>query len=297
MADTDWAFAQYEAVRGRLPAMPPRRASTRVADLGTLTARFDVFLLDAYGVLNFGNTPIKGAPARVAALQNAGKKVMVLTNGASFPAAESLKKYRRFGYDFAPEDVISSRDILAADLASFPPMRWGAMAHEGSALDLLGAGISLLDDTQASYDTAEGFLLIGSQNWTEARQDKLVQSLSAHPRPVLVGNPDLVAPYENGLNINPGYYAHMLARDTGVEPRFSGKPFGAVFEAAKQRYGDISPERVLMVGDTLHTDILGGAAAGVKTLLIENHGLFKGHDVRPYIAQSGIVPDFIAPTI
>jgi len=296
MVDTNWAFAQYELARARLPAMPRRGAATRVPDMGALAARFDVFLLDAYGVLNFGITPVPGAPERVAALQKAGKRVMVLTNGASFPAATSLQKYRSFGYDFAPEDVISSRDIMAADLARFPPMKWAAMAHEGSALDELSADISLLDDQKSSYDQAEGFLLIGAQEWTDARQVLLTRSLCNHPRPVLVGNPDIVAPYEHGLNINPGWYAHELARQTGVAPRFSGKPFGAVFEEARRRYGNVPGSRVLMVGDTLHTDILGGAAAGVQTLLIETYGMFKGHDVMPYIAQSGIVPDFIAPT-
>jgi ribonucleotide monophosphatase NagD (HAD superfamily) len=48
-----------------------------------------------------------------------------------------------------------------------------------------------------------------------------------------------------------------------------------------------------MVGDTLHTDILGGAAYGVKTALVTGHGLFANHNVTPYIAKSGIVPDYI----
>ncbi|GIS17855.1 MAG: hypothetical protein CM15mP119_2590 [Alphaproteobacteria bacterium] len=33
-----------------------------------------------------------------------------------------------------------------------------------------------------------------------------------------------------------------------------------------------------MVGDSLHTDILGGAAAGLGTILITNYGLLRAHD-------------------
>jgi ribonucleotide monophosphatase NagD (HAD superfamily) len=51
-----------------------------------------------------------------------------------------------------------------------------------------------------------------------------------------------------------------------------------------------------MVGDTLHTDILGGAAAGFKTILVTDYGLFRGHPIAPYIAASKIVPDFIVAT-
>ena len=296
MIDCSWAFAQYEQVRAHLPRMPMAGAATRIPDLAALADQFDVFLLDAFGVLNVGNMPVPGASERISALQKAGKKVMVLTNGASFPAAKTLNKFERFGFRFAPEDVISSREILAASLAGFPPVKWGAMAHEASALPELGSDIFLLDDSKESYHRAEGFLLIGSQNWTEARQLMLVESLQSHPRPVLVGNPDLVAPDEAGLSLNPGWFAHELARKTGLKPVFSGKPFGEIYDLAKQRYGDVPNSRVLMVGDTLHTDILGGAAAGIKTLLIESHGLFRGHDVAPFIAQSGISPDFIALT-
>lgn len=296
MADTDWAFAQYEHVRGRLPQAKAQGAARRVANLGDLADDFDVFLLDAFGVLNVGDTPIAGAPEQVAALQAAGKRVMVLTNGASYPASVSLAKYRRFGFEFSAEDVISSRDILVAALVEYPPLKWAAMAPEGAQLETLGVEAVFLADEQSTYDQVEGFLLVGSGEWTDARQAMLVQSLKKNPRPLLVGNPDLVAPREDGLTQEPGWYAHEIARQTGIDPQFFGKPYAGVFAEAKRRFGDVPDERVAMVGDTLHTDILGGAAAGYKTLLIEDHGLFSGRDVGPFMEKSGIYPDFIAPT-
>jgi ribonucleotide monophosphatase NagD (HAD superfamily) len=48
-----------------------------------------------------------------------------------------------------------------------------------------------------------------------------------------------------------------------------------------------------MVGDSLHTDILGGQAAGIKSALIAGYGFFAGHDVFPPIISSGIQPDYI----
>ncbi|MCF6272909.1 MAG: HAD-IIA family hydrolase [Rhodobacteraceae bacterium] len=296
VADTDWAFAQYERVRERLPQAGAHGAAARVADLGDLAERFDVFLLDAFGVLNVGDTPIAGAASRVAALQAAGKRVMVLTNGASFPAPVSLAKYRRFGFDFAAKDVISSRDILAAALAQEPKRRWAAMAPTGAQLETLKVEAEMLGDDAGVYERAEGFLLIGSGEWSATRQAMLVQSLKKNPRPVLVGNPDLVAPREDSLSHEPGWYAHEIARETGIDPQFSGKPYGGIFAEAKRRFGNVPAQRVAMVGDTLHTDILGGAAAGFKTVLIEDHGLFRGRDTAPFIAQSGISPDFIAAT-
>lgn len=296
MVTTNWAFAQYENVRARLPQALGRGQAKRVGHLFDLVDEFDVFLLDAFGVLNVGDTAIEGAPGHVAALQAAGKRVMVLTNGASFPAAVSLAKYRRFGYDFSPEDVISSRDILVANLARFPDILWGAMAPEGAELGSFGAPVIALGEKAEDFDRVGGFLFIGSGQWTEAQQAMALESLQNNPRPLLVGNPDIVAPREGGFSLEPGWFAHEIARQTQVEPQFFGKPFGGIFAEAARRFGPVPAERVAMVGDTLHTDILGGAAAGFKTVLIEAHGLFKGHDTAPFIARSGIMPDFLAPT-
>ena len=83
-----------------------------------------------------------------------------------------------------------------------------------------------------------------------------------------------------------------------IEIGFYGKPFANAFDAVLARLGADAPprERIAMVGDTLHTDILGGAAAGWGTILITDHGIFRGLDVDPFIEQSGLVPDVIART-
>jgi ribonucleotide monophosphatase NagD (HAD superfamily) len=52
-----------------------------------------------------------------------------------------------------------------------------------------------------------------------------------------------------------------------------------------------------MVGDTLHTDILGASAAGMATLLVSAHGSLAGMDINACIEYSGISPDYIAPGV
>ena len=70
---------------------------------------------------------------------------------------------------------------------------------------------SLLADDPAEYDAVDGFVLLGTGDWNRARQDLLLASLRAQPRPVLVGNPNLVSPREDGLAPEPGLYAHEIA--------------------------------------------------------------------------------------
>ncbi|MGR3464432.1 MULTISPECIES: HAD-IIA family hydrolase [Rhodobacterales] len=293
------AFASYLAIRHRLPPAPPGAGFGRAADLGAIAAPFDVILFDAYGVLNVGETPILGAARRIAELRADGKRVMVVSNSAGYPKRAMMQRWDRLGFDFAPDEVVTSREALLARLATAPRRLWGVMLGPGHGLrEFEGIEAEMLLDDAAAYDRADGFLLVGSDGWTDRRQRLLAASLRARPRPVLVGNPDLVAPREGGLSQEPGHYAHALA-DAGLcTPEFCGKPFRAIFDLALSRLSPApAPARVLMVGDTLHTDILGARAMGFASALVTEHGPLAGADVVAAIDRAGIVPDFVIPHI
>ncbi|MCF6303317.1 MAG: HAD-IIA family hydrolase [Devosiaceae bacterium] len=292
--DSDWAFAQYERVRQVLPKANFPTASIRISHIIEISEQFDVFLLDAFGVLNVGQEVIPGAPEWVGALQSAGKKVLVVANGATFSPSVSLKKYQDFGFDFDPRDIIASRNVLADALNGRDEKLWGVMASTGGAIDELSVNCIQLGQDPADFERVEGFIFLGSGEWTLMQQAMIVASLQRRPRPVFVGNPDIVAPRETGLSLEAGWFAHEIARKSEVVPQFFGKPFENIYQRALQRVGEnVALERVVMVGDTLHTDVLGGAAAGVKSVLMADYGLFAGLDVDPFIATSGIVPDYI----
>ena len=72
----------------------------------------DVFLFDAFGVLNVGESVIPGAPDVVATLQSMGKITIVITNAGSVDKSSLLGKYRKLGYQFDSDQVITSRDQL-----------------------------------------------------------------------------------------------------------------------------------------------------------------------------------------
>jgi glycerol 3-phosphatase-2 len=289
----DEAFKAYEAVRRRLPNTQSSVACKRLPDLDAIADDVDVFFLDAFGVLNIGETAIPGVPERVAGLQRAGKRVMVVSNAAGYPHSNLMAKYARLGFDFAPGDVITSRKTVLSHIPT--GVHFGLMATEALGReDIEHLDVTYLAENSRDYDAAEAFLLLGSAVWTEQRQALLEASLTHTPRPVYVGNPDIVAPRETGFSTEPGSFAHRLADRTGVVPQFFGKPFQNIFDLAfAQLAPGYDPQRIVMVGDSLHTDILGGQNAGVKTALIAGYGFFGGTDVDGPIAQSGIMPDYI----
>ncbi|WP_253284526.1 MULTISPECIES: HAD-IIA family hydrolase [unclassified Ruegeria] len=289
------AFEAYEAVRHRLPQPRSTEVSYRQVDtLEDIAHEFDVFLLDAFGVLNIGDTAIPDTPDRVRSLTAAGKRVLVVSNAAGFPHTTLIEKYYGLGYNFAPQDVITSRATLLSELNGQNELHWGLMATPSAGLrDLEELKLSYLEDDPKPYETVDGFLMIGSAVWNETRQAMLEAALLERPRPVLVGNPDIVAPREYGFSKEPGLFAHRLADRTGVTPQFFGKPFANIYDLAFSRLGHIDKSRVLMVGDSLHTDILGARNAGIASALISGFGFFAGHDVETAIMKAGIVPSFV----
>ncbi len=294
--DAPSAFSRYEAIRPRLPAATFRATSRHVASLAQAADQYDGFLLDAFGVLNVGETAIPGAVARMAELRARGKSLTVLTNAASYTRDQLLAKYHRLGFDFTAAEVVSSRDTAASRLSAIAPRaRWAAISAAGDTLGDIPATLIDAIATPAAFDDADAIVFLSTTRWTGALQDRLADALSKNPRPVVIANPDLVAPTEDGLSLEPGLFAHALLDTLPLDVHWFGKPFPEAFHDAIARTGHPA-HRLAMVGDTLHTDILGGAAAGCGTVLVTRHGLFRGHKVAPFIARSGIIPDVVAET-
>ena len=300
--DPAWAFDQYQRLRNQLPPADQASGNSEtIQSLEPLQERFDAFVFDAFGVLNTGMAVIPGAVERLASLQASGKPVLVLSNAATASQVALTAKYRAMDFDLTENQVISSRWLLEDALRREPRNGlWGVIAPPTSDSQTLPGirqqpvrpGI-----TDRELDACDGFIFLSSEDWNEVLHEQLTASLKRRPRPLEVANPDLVAPRGDCLTLEPGFFAHKLREDTGISPQFFGKPYAPAFKAALTRLAGIPAHRILMVGDTLHTDILGARAAGMATLLVSSHGSLAGMDLEACIDQCGIVPDFIAPSI
>ncbi|WP_372995039.1 HAD-IIA family hydrolase [Marinobacter sp.] len=298
-----WAFAQYQHIRGALPkGLPPEHQppTRELTSLAPLLDRFQAFVFDAFGVLNAGPRAFPEAVARIRQLQKLGKTVMVLSNAATASHGALATKYQTMGFDLRPDQLVSSRRVLEQVLCRHPrPGRFGVLSPASSAPESLGLDwVPVRPGIRSgALDPLDGFVFLSSEGWNEEIQEAMAQSLGRHPRPLLVANPDLVAPRGDCLTMEPGYFAHLLMDQCPVQPEFFGKPYQPAFDAVLEKLTGIDPADILMVGDTLHTDILGGQAAGMKTMLITAEGALQGMNIPDCIAQSGIAPDYSAPAI
>ena len=220
--------------------------------------------------------------------------MLVVSNAASVRTRDLLKKYNGLGFEFDREDIVTSRETLSSKLNGKSDQLWGVVAPAAADLgDLDLSQVELLQDDPGPYEACDSILLIGTGEWTDTRQTLLEDTLRRHSKPVLVANPDIVAPREAGFSVEPGHVAHRLADVADVEPEFYGKPFANIFDLVFERLGDVERSRVVMVGDSLHTDILGARAYGIASALVPGFGFFADGNAEQAIERTGIRPDFL----
>jgi HAD superfamily hydrolase (TIGR01459 family) len=98
--------------------------------------------------------------------------------------------------------------------------------------------------------------------------DPLFAAARVRGAPMICVNPDLVVHRQTGI-MSP--CAGLLAqryREQGGRVIYHGKPDSAIFHRTARALGRPEDARILVVGDSLATDIKGATAAGYDSLLV-----------------------------
>ena len=119
--------------------------------------------------------------------------------------------------------------------------------------------------------------------------------------PVVLANSDKFYPVaKHDVSIATGGIAKLVESMLHKKFIHFGKPdsqmFMYAYEGLSEEYGYIDKNDILMVGDTLETDILGGNKFGVKTMLVLS-GNTSERNVMENIHSTGIIPDFICNSV
>ncbi len=274
--------------------------------------KFDGLVLDGYGVINVGDGPIDGIMALLETAESKAKPVIVLTNGSSFSSTRAYDKYLNWQLPIKCSDVWSSRDALitqfSGSLKTALTMEQSIGCFGRSIEPLTGNNFLSYGDDKDFWEKADELVFLGAVDWGEGDQAAFEAAMINRPRPLHIANPDVTAPQVGGrLSAEPGYWTARMIKAVSnplvqLDIRWYGKPYSPAFELAlfqmQRKLGrNIDNRRIAMVGDSLHTDILGGGAVGMTTVLLTRHGLFRGATAAPYMKASGIYPDWVVDTL
>jgi HAD superfamily hydrolase (TIGR01450 family) len=289
MLTTQSIFDRYEEVRARFPDVSAREASLSIKSLLDIADQVDAFVFDAFGVLNVGETMIPGADIRLDQLRARGCDIRILTNAASYDREGAIAKFKRLGLRVEDDEIVTSREAALQNLSEG---HWGVIAADTDPLNDLPGNVTRLKDSPDDYDNVDKFLFLSTADWNSSRQGLLETAMQRRPRQLLIGNADLAAPRDDGFSIEPGHFGHQIADRFPDHVQFFGKPFPEVYDLIEASLPTLSPVRIAMCGDTLHTDILGAAARGWRTVLVTQDGLFAGYETEPFSEQSRLFADW-----
>lgn len=250
-------------------------------------------ILDMDGVLWRGNTPMPGLAAFFETLRELEVGFVLATNNASKTAVQYTEKLASFGVTMPPEAILTSA-LATADYVSHQHPA-GAIAYvaggHGLHQALRDKGYRLLTPDEVWAGATAAFIAVGFHPEITYRELAAGALLVQRGAQFIGSNPDSTFPSEIGLLPGAGALIAFVATATGVTPTIIGKPGPIMFQEAMLRLGGTT-DNTAMVGDRLGTDITGGKAAGLRTILV-----LSGITQPEELATSELQPDYILPDI
>jgi HAD superfamily hydrolase (TIGR01450 family) len=235
-------------------------------------------MLDLDGCVWFGPDLAPRAAEVVAELREAGLGVGFLTNISSGTASTIADKLTSLGIPARSEDVLMPIDVLAGHpLLATDPLVYVLGRDE------VARAVAEVARTTKDEDVAD-LVVVGRD--PDLHYPDLAAAAHVLDRGgrLLALNLDTRVPIEGGRVVpGNGAIAAALTAATGVVAESVGKPSRYFFDVALERFG-FDRRTTLMVGDTLDSDIAGGAASGLVTVQVGG-SRFSARDPLP-------VPDY-----
>lgn len=271
-----------------------------------LLDRYDAFCFDGYGTLyNRGSFVYEGALDWFRALRREGKSVRLITNAASDVDEVLARDADKRGFDFSTEETVSSGSLLRDLVKELRSLGKAIrevyyIGRETGKHVLESCGIKAV---APAAEPVEPIVAISSAKDTPESYAQAVKILKRPGSMLLVLNSDAWAPKipgDDGMTVREpvsGALSERLRRDSmceanggaGCETFYLGKPFPAIWEKVKRSLPEGS--RVLMVGDTLGTDVLGAKVAGFDSALVVGRNV-PADELEADEKALGIRPDY-----
>jgi HAD superfamily hydrolase (TIGR01450 family) len=241
----------------------------------------DAVVLDIDGVLQVGGRAIPGSIQMISRLRRLHVPVSLLTNDGSSSVAQKRQKLNRRGFDFRRDEITSCGDGLVefVEKRRLRGRLFFVLGSLGSPNYATRAGLRITRNL-ARLSRCDG-VIVGEHEYDwEPAINAVINSFARHPDRLLIApNPDEYYPGRRGtIRIASGGVARFVQRvlDTcgvALDPIYLGKPYQPIFQhhhaLLERRLGrKISRRRVLMLGDSMASDVCGAAGFGYRSGLM-----------------------------
>ncbi|MBK8085800.1 MAG: TIGR01459 family HAD-type hydrolase [Devosia sp.] len=238
--------------------------------LSALSGRYDAVLSDVWGVVHNGVAAHATAVEALVSFRAAGGQVVLITN-APRPAPPLVAMLDRLGVPRSAFDaIVSSGDVTRSMLE---PYRGKVVHYVGPP----GVNDSLFDGLDITLGRAEEARAVvvtdldHDDDTPELYNERIGLWLSRN-LPLIAANPDRIVEHGDRLIYCGGAIADLYEARGGMV-RMAGKPYRPIYqealrlaEAAAGR--PLERSRILAIGDSVRTDAIGAAGAGLDLLFV-----------------------------
>ncbi len=258
---------------------PPQVSPRLDVNLGALAPSFDLILCDVWGVIHNG---VRQHPPAVEALRRfrRGGGTVVLVTNAPAPARQVRARLDRLAVPHDAYDAIAtSGDVTIAMMveAGCPPV-FGIGPGDESALYQEAGRLGPRSPCLVGVEAAAMAVCVGLDATGDRPEDydELLRALRARGLDLVCANPDIVVEVGDDLHYCAGAIAERYAA-IGGRVIHAGKPFPPIYALALRLAHDvaggmertpIARNRILAIGDAMHTDVRGAANEGFACVLV-----------------------------
>jgi NagD protein len=224
------------------------------------------YLIDMDGVIYRENHLIAGAVDFIQALLAAGVPFLFLTNNSA-PTPEDLAvRLKHLGIQ-----GVSARHFYTSALNT---AEFLSETDPSCTVFVIGEGglLAALHERKIANDAIRpGYVVVGEGATTMEKLAKAHECIERGAR-LLVTNPDNWCPVSSEkTRPGAGATAASLEASTGRRAYYLGKPNGYMFHQARRKLTGLALtelDQVVMIGDTMETDIRGAFEAGMHSYLV-----------------------------
>ena len=279
-----------------------------ISGMAPLAGQYDAFVVDLWGTLHNGIEPLPGALDCLERLKAAGKTVALLSN-APFRIEAVVSVIDRIGVPRELYDHVLSSGEMAWRAVAERSDPWHAALGRRAVFIGNDRHRSTLDnpfiDEVDAMGEADFVLCTGPRSPTDTVDDYAAELAAAADRalPMVCANPDREVIRGEVREICAGAIAEQYETEFAGDVAWHGKPFPSVFDEVLRMLDNPPRARVLMVGDGIHTDIAGAAAAAIDAYLVCGGlhalalGIIPGDDpdaaaLEAFLTEHGQAPRF-----
>lgn len=237
-------------------------------------------LIDVDGTLLVDEVATPGAREVLQRLAHSGMPFRLITNATRRSRSATAAALWRAGIGVEPEKILLPAIVARLQILESGRLRAALLVPPDAIVDFDGVSP---DDEGPDWvvvgDLGPGF------SWN--RMNLAFRALRGGAAFLALHKSPFWSSGAEGLVLDAGSYVAALEYATGRSAELVGKPAPAFFRMALSELG-IAPADVLVVGDSLETDVRGGAAAGCQTALVGHPPLTAQEGVRPHFALGSI---------